>query len=126
MGSRSDWETMRSAADVLDRLAVSHEVRVVSGEQGRPVSVTPDGEWLTTSHRDDIWLVPIHGGEPKVMIQTPFVEGAANFSPDGQWIAYQGFESGTSTHYVRRADGEGTRLTVAPTAANAIVAQDQA
>jgi 5-(carboxyamino)imidazole ribonucleotide mutase len=36
MGSRSDWETMRSAADVLDRLAVSHEVRVVSAHR------TPD------------------------------------------------------------------------------------
>ena len=36
MGSRSDWDTMRSAADVLDRLAISHEVRVVSAHR------TPD------------------------------------------------------------------------------------
>ena len=68
---------------------------------------------MTTNHRDDIWMVPIHGGEPKVLIQTPFVEGGANFSPDGQWIVYQGFETGTSTHYIRRADGTGPRITVA-------------
>ena len=48
------------------------------------LAVSPDGDWLTTNHRDDIWMVPIRGGEPKALIQTPFVEGGANFSPDGQ------------------------------------------
>lgn len=36
MGSRSDWDTMKSAADVLDELGVAHEVRVVSAHR------TPD------------------------------------------------------------------------------------
>jgi 5-(carboxyamino)imidazole ribonucleotide mutase len=36
MGSRSDWETMRHAADTLEKLAVPHEVRVVSAHR------TPD------------------------------------------------------------------------------------
>jgi 5-(carboxyamino)imidazole ribonucleotide mutase len=36
MGSRSDWETMRHAAEILERLAVPHEVRVVSAHR------TPD------------------------------------------------------------------------------------
>ncbi|HEY5643134.1 MAG TPA: 5-(carboxyamino)imidazole ribonucleotide mutase [Woeseiaceae bacterium] len=36
MGSRSDWETMRHASDVLDELGVSYEVRVVSAHR------TPD------------------------------------------------------------------------------------
>jgi 5-(carboxyamino)imidazole ribonucleotide mutase len=36
MGSRSDWETMRRARDMLDELGVSHEVRVVSAHR------TPD------------------------------------------------------------------------------------
>lgn len=36
MGSESDWETMRHAAETLDRLAVPHEVRVVSAHR------TPD------------------------------------------------------------------------------------
>ena len=30
MGSQSDWETMRAAADVLAELAVPHEVRILS------------------------------------------------------------------------------------------------
>jgi len=36
MGSVSDWETMRHAADTLERLDVPHEVRVVSAHR------TPD------------------------------------------------------------------------------------
>jgi 5-(carboxyamino)imidazole ribonucleotide mutase len=33
MGSTSDWETMRHAADVLTSFGVSHEVRVVSAHR---------------------------------------------------------------------------------------------
>ncbi len=36
MGSTSDWETMRHAAEMLDRLALPHEARVVSAHR------TPD------------------------------------------------------------------------------------
>ena len=33
MGSRSDWETMRHAADTLDTLGVAHEVKIVSAHR---------------------------------------------------------------------------------------------
>jgi 5-(carboxyamino)imidazole ribonucleotide mutase len=36
MGSQSDWATMRHAADILDRLGVPHETRIVSAHR------TPD------------------------------------------------------------------------------------
>ena len=36
MGSKSDWETMKHAADVLKNLGISHETRVVSAHR------TPD------------------------------------------------------------------------------------
>jgi 5-(carboxyamino)imidazole ribonucleotide mutase len=36
MGSRSDWETMRGAAETLEALGVAHETRVVSAHR------TPD------------------------------------------------------------------------------------
>jgi 5-(carboxyamino)imidazole ribonucleotide mutase len=36
MGSASDWETMRPAAEALERLGIAHEVRVVSAHR------TPD------------------------------------------------------------------------------------
>ncbi len=36
MGSRSDWETLQHAADMLEHLGIAHEVRVVSAHR------TPD------------------------------------------------------------------------------------
>ena len=36
MGSSSDWETLRGAAETLDKLGIAHEVRVVSAHR------TPD------------------------------------------------------------------------------------
>jgi 5-(carboxyamino)imidazole ribonucleotide mutase len=36
MGSRSDWETMRHAAEILDALGITHECKVVSAHR------TPD------------------------------------------------------------------------------------
>lgn len=36
MGSQSDWETMRAAAEILGELGVAHEVRIVSAHR------TPD------------------------------------------------------------------------------------
>lgn len=36
MGSKSDWDTMRHASEMLDKLGIEHEVRVVSAHR------TPD------------------------------------------------------------------------------------
>ena len=33
MGSKSDWETMRHAADMLDQLGVAHETKIVSAHR---------------------------------------------------------------------------------------------
>jgi 5-(carboxyamino)imidazole ribonucleotide mutase len=33
MGSKSDWETMRHAADTLDQLGVAHETKIVSAHR---------------------------------------------------------------------------------------------
>jgi 5-(carboxyamino)imidazole ribonucleotide mutase len=33
MGSRSDWETMRHAAEALERLGIAHETRIVSAHR---------------------------------------------------------------------------------------------
>ena len=33
MGSKSDWETMRHAAETLDKLGIAHEVKIVSAHR---------------------------------------------------------------------------------------------
>ncbi len=42
MGSTSDWETMRHAAEVLDQFGIPHERRVVSAHR------TPRVGWRST------------------------------------------------------------------------------
>ncbi|MBA2443375.1 MAG: AIR carboxylase family protein, partial [Rubrobacter sp.] len=44
MGSTSDWETMRSAAETLERFEVSHERRVVSAHRTPELMASYAGE----------------------------------------------------------------------------------
>jgi 5-(carboxyamino)imidazole ribonucleotide mutase len=53
MGSQSDWETLRHAADMLTRLEVPHETRIVSAHR------TPDrlAEYATTARRRGLSVI---------------------------------------------------------------------
>ena len=56
MGSRSDWPTMKKAADVLDQLGVAYEARVVSAHR------TPDRMYaFAHAARDNGFKVIIAG-----------------------------------------------------------------
>jgi Tol biopolymer transport system component len=66
---------------------------------------TPDGRAivftrLTATMRDDIWLAPIAGGEPRPLVTTAFADAQGSVSPDGRWIAYASDESGEFEVYV--------------------------
>ncbi len=56
MGSRSDWDTMRHAADILAQLGVPHETRVVSAHR------TPDRLYDYAKTAIDRGLVAIIAG----------------------------------------------------------------
>ncbi len=56
MGSRSDWETLRHAAEMLERLGVPHEVRVVSAHR------TPDQLFEYASTAEERGLEAIVAG----------------------------------------------------------------
>jgi serine/threonine protein kinase/Tol biopolymer transport system component len=77
-----------------------------------PWSFTPDGKRLAYFELGaggyDLWTVPIEGdsaapraGKPEALLQTPFDERYAVFSPDGRWVAYVSNESGAYETYVR-------------------------
>jgi 5-(carboxyamino)imidazole ribonucleotide mutase len=53
MGSRSDWETMKHAADVLAELGVGHEAKIVSAHR------TPDllFEYAEEAEARGIWVI---------------------------------------------------------------------
>jgi 5-(carboxyamino)imidazole ribonucleotide mutase len=58
MGSRSDWETMRHAAETLDELGVDHETRVVSAHR------TPDllFEYASTAEERGVEVIVAGAG----------------------------------------------------------------
>src|SRR4029453_16293114 len=50
-----------------------------------------------------------------VLVDSPFVDGPADVSPDGQWLAYQSNESGQDQVYVLPLDTQaGGRVQVSP------------
>ncbi len=70
-----------------------------------PVSWSTDGAWLlvvtnSVGTGNDIWVMPLIGGEPEPLFQTPLSENWAAFSPDGRWIAYSSTDTGRAEVYV--------------------------
>jgi len=102
------YDIWRKDADSPARAVRIH----ASSTHSFPVAATPDGSALAFLRRDeatrsDLWLLPLDGRPPAPLVQTPFEEGAAAFSPDGAFIAYQSSEAGRWDVYVqRRADGK--------------------
>jgi Tol biopolymer transport system component len=76
-----------------------------------PTSVSPDGETLlfirqTTDRQADIYALSLQGEpNPHVIISTPGYDGAATFSPEGQWLAYASDESGQMQVYLHSYRG---------------------
>jgi serine/threonine-protein kinase len=68
-------------------------------------SFTPDGRSLVITQQgatNDLALISTDGRATKTpLVETSFVEGLAEISPDGHWLAYQSDESGQDQVYVR-------------------------
>jgi eukaryotic-like serine/threonine-protein kinase len=68
---------------------------------------SPDGNYIlfiqpgASNQGTEIWAIPLAGErKPFPVVETPFNNGAAVFSPDGKWIAYTSDESGRSEVFV--------------------------
>ena len=91
----------------------------VSASSARPVTtgnqiiesidVSRDGQWLVfdtdRTGNQDIFRMPIAGGEPEQLTSHPGDDFQPHFSPDGREIAFHGFRSGTRDLYVMSAAG---------------------
>jgi Tol biopolymer transport system component len=72
-----------------------------------PDDWTRDGKYLVyvrgnwqPSEADDIWALPLDGGEPIPLVQTPVGDWMARVSPDGKWLSYVSRQSGLPEVYV--------------------------
>ena len=89
-----------------------------------PLHMVPNdwahGRLLFTKDNDpgtgyDLWSVPIENtkaGTPTVFLNDSHEERAAQFSPDGRWVAYVSNESGQHEVYVRPFPGPSPRQLV--------------
>ena len=64
---------------------------------------SPNGEFILFDLAQDVWVLPVSGGDPWPLFNDPSDnERAAHFSPDGEWVAYSSTEAGGDSVYVAR------------------------
>ena len=87
------------------------------GKRLLPMDWSPDGKSLlyvqsatlqrTRAADNDLWRLPIDGGDPEPFLATGASEIDARYSPDGRWVAYASDQSGQYEIYLRPAAGGG-------------------
>jgi Tol biopolymer transport system component len=93
----------------------SEELLYESDGEKAPTDWSRDGRFIVFTFLDprgktnfDIWVLPLFGDrKPFPYLQTEFYEGAATFSPDGHWLAYESDETGSYEVYLAPFQGGG-------------------
>src|SRR4029077_10956211 len=92
---------------------------LLSTEQNKAATDwSPDGRYIlfrspSLSTGFDLWAWPVEGTrQPFPVVQTMFEERDGQFSPDGNWIAYQSNESGRTEIFVQSFPGPGGKSQV--------------
>ncbi|MCA9253766.1 MAG: protein kinase [Phycisphaerales bacterium] len=94
---RWDGDATRPRGIYRKRIGDGTETLVkVNGEKDDyPVDWTPDGKYLIVvvgtvlvSEFNDIWALPVDGGEMIPLVTSPGADYSPKVSPDGRWLAY--------------------------------------
>ncbi len=112
------------ALDVPQRTPVGTEAAqpVTTGSQTiEGIALSPDGKWLAFDAdrhgNQDIYRLPLTGGDPEQLTQSPDPDFLSAWSPNGREIAFYSYRRGTRRVLVMGADG-GAAMEVAPTLLN--------
>jgi Tol biopolymer transport system component len=102
------------ASDLYQKSATgagSEDLLLTTAQRKTPADWSPDGRFLLYRSLDpktslDLWVLPLEGDrKPFPLVQTNFDEPTGQFSPDGNWIAYESNESERYEVYVRPFSG---------------------
>lgn len=94
------------------------ELLLTTRETKWPMDLSRDGRFLLYTNLSmetdaDIWALPLDAERiPREVVKTEFVEQLPQFSPDGEWVAYQSDRTGRFEIYVRRFLGSGADILI--------------
>ncbi|MGH9661662.1 MAG: TolB family protein, partial [Bryobacteraceae bacterium] len=91
-----DWKAGKRFSDVYVTSAAggpSRRLTFSAGKMETDPTFSPDGEWLAfVSDREgsnQLYLMPLSGGEPRKISDPPGTVASFAFSRDGKWLAYR-------------------------------------
>jgi eukaryotic-like serine/threonine-protein kinase len=105
LGPRNLYWQLADGSGALERLTTSDHSNI-------PSSWSPDGKMLAYSEVGapdgyDIWVLRLSDHKAQPFLKTKFNEAAAQFSLDGNWVAYASDESGRNEIYMQPYPGPG-------------------
>ena len=68
-------------------------------------TLSPDGQTLVFSWRGDLWKVPVAGGVAQRLTTDSAIDSAAEFSPNGEELAFISTRHGSQHVYLMPAAG---------------------
>ncbi len=114
-GSQIAWTSQERDGDGVSVKSASglgkKDLLAMVGQSSAVLDWSRDGNHIlyqavsSATGLDVLMLSTSPGGKPEVLLQTPFNELRAKFSPDRRWIAYQSNESGRAEVYVASVAG---------------------
>jgi len=83
-----------------DGSGTDKEMSSGAGNQFNALDWSRDGKFILVRKNNQLWYLAIPDRDPKPLIDQNWVIRGAQFSPDGQWVAYASNESGRMEVYV--------------------------
>jgi Tol biopolymer transport system component/aminoglycoside phosphotransferase (APT) family kinase protein len=101
-----------SSGDGAEQLVFSSPDRKTVTQWGGDGRRLLFGAFALGATRADIWSLSLPDSRPTAVVQTQFMEGGGQISPDGRWLAYHTNESGRMEVYVQPFPGPGPKWRV--------------
>ena len=86
-------------------------IKSVTVSEGTNMAATasPDGKTLIVDLQEALWSLPVTGGKMRRLTDPMLEPSRPDWSPKGDWIAFQGYKTGTFHIWLMKPDGTGVK-----------------